>query len=208
MEDQQRKQGEKPKKRPTDAEVLVIIAGALAMGASAKATAATLSPLIGIPAADLLPLLIIAMARPIIYGVTTIPSATASAESSALEPTYRAQYVLAAARRLSGLEGEEREEALRREQRYFNLHIQAVANRRQSAANVDKARARYGNELGWYAKMDSRTSAECREANGKNFSATRIPPIGWPGSVHPHCRCKAGKRHATSVTVYTIKVAA
>ena len=204
MKRQQRKQQTKK----SDAEIITIIAGALAIDASASATAATLSPLIGIPGPDLLPLLVIAKSRSISYGVTTIPSATASAESSALEPTYRAQYVLTAARRLNGLQGAEREAALHQEQQYFNQHVQAAANRRRAASAVDQARTRYGDELGWYAKMDSQTSAECKEANGKNFSATRLPAIGWPGSVHPHCRCKPGKRHSTSASVYSIKVAA
>lgn len=205
MSRQQRKQQSTTR---SDAEILTIIAGALAMDAAARATATTLSPLLGIPTPDLLPLLVIAKSRPINYGIATIPSATASAEASKLEPMFRAQYVLAAARRISGLTGEEREEALRREQQFFNQHLQAVANRRRAASAVDAARARYGDELGWYAKMDSQSSAECREANGKNFSASRIPPIGWPGSVHPNCRCKPGRKHATSATVYSIKVAA
>jgi SPP1 gp7 family putative phage head morphogenesis protein len=203
VSNQQREQ-----KRPTDAEIITIIAGALAMNASASATATTLGPLVGFPSADLLPLLVIAKSRPINYGIATIPSATASAESSGLEPTYRAQYVLSAARRLSGLAGGEREEALRREQRYFNQHLQAVANRRRAASEVDKARAQFGDELGWYAQMDSRTSEECKQAHGKNFSVTRIPPIGWPGSVHPRCRCKPGRKHANAQSVYSIKVAA
>lgn len=193
------------KKQPTEAEAIAIIAGALAIGASAQATATSLSPQLGIPVPVLLPILTIAMSRPVNYGIVTIPSASASVESSDLESVYRAHYVYAASQRLLGLSGQPLAEALAREQRYFNQHVEAAANRKKSANQVDKAASRYGSELGWYARMDSITSEECKEANGKNFSATRIPAIGWPGSVHPHCRCKAGKKHATSQTVYSIK---
>ena len=50
--------------------------------------------------------------------------------------------------------------------------------------------------VGWKAVMDSRTSAECAAANGKNFPADRPPVIGWPGAVHPHCRCVPTKPYA------------
>lgn len=189
----------------SEAEAIAIIAGALALGATAQATATSLSPLIGVPVPSLLPILILAMSRPVNFGIATLPSATASSESSRLEATYRAHYVYAASRRLAGLTGEKRQKALQAERRYFNQHMEASANRKESASAVDKASQRYGNELGWYAKMDSITSAECRAAHGKNFSVTRIPAIGWPGSVHPNCRCRAGKKHATSQTVYGVQ---
>lgn len=194
------------KQQPSEAEAITIIAGALAIGATAQATANTLSPILGIPVPDLLPILLIAMSKPVVdYGIATLPSATATAESQKLEATYRAHYVYAATQRIKGLTGEARQAALRREKTYFNQHLEAMANRRQAASEVDKARGRFGDELGWYAKMDSITSAECREANGKNFSVSRVPPIGYPGAVHPHCRCRAGKAHATSKTVYSVK---
>lgn len=196
----------KKREKPDEGKAIQIIAGALAIGASVQATAASLSPLLGIPVPTLLPILTIAMSRPIAYAnIAVIPSATASSEASGLEASYRAAYVLAASERIAGLSGDERRAALRRERTYFNQHLDAVKKRRSAASAVDKMRARYGDELGWYAKMDSLTSAECRAANGKNFSASRIPAIGYPGSVHPHCRCKPGKKHATSQTVYGIK---
>jgi hypothetical protein len=55
---------------------------------------------------------------------------------------------------------------------------------------ADRAARRHGLVLGWRAVMDARTSAECRRADGKNFSVASRPLIGWPGSVHPHCRCR------------------
>ena len=192
--------------KPDEGKAIAIIAGALAIGASAQATAASLSPLLRMPASTLLPILVIAMSRPVSYtNIAIIPSATASSEASGLEPSFRAAYVLAASRRIDGLSGDDLREALRRERGYFNQHIEAMRKRRSAASQVDLMRARYGDELGWYAKMDSLTSAECRQANGKNFSASRIPGIGFPGAVHPNCRCRAGRKHATSQTVYGIK---
>lgn len=186
--------------QPSQAEIIAIIAGALALEKAPKPTAETLAPLIGVPVKTLLAVLLIAMSRPIRYGVTVIPSASASAESQAMEASFRALYVWNATQRI------EAGGSYADEQRFFNQHMDAVTKRRKSATAVDKARARYGDELGWHAKMDSRTSPECREANGKNFSASRIPGIGFPGAVHPNCRCRPGKKFATSETVYKIRM--
>lgn len=193
-----------PKKQGlSDAQIVVLIAGALATGASVQAMAAVLSPEIGIPKDVLRRALTIATSRPIRYSVTVIASATASAESQSLESHYRALYVLNAARRLES--AKDPAAALEAEKRFFNQHIAAVGKRRESATTVDKAQHRYGDLLGWHAKMDNRTSAECRAANGKNFNATKMPDIGYPGAVHPFCRCKPGKAFVTSQTVYSIQ---
>lgn len=190
----------------TDAQKIALIAGAIAVGASAQKTAETLTAPLGIPVKVLLIALLLGTSKSINYGVLTLPSATASKEASDLEPQFRAQYILAAANRLEVARKAGRlDEAKKAEQRYFNQHIEAVANRKQSANAVDKASVRYGDTLGWYAVLDSRTSPECKEANGKNFSASRMPAIGYPGAVHPNCRCKPGRKHATSQTVYGIK---
>lgn len=109
------------------------------------------------------------------------------------ESTYRAAYLLAAAGRVQEAvaAGKTLEEALAAEARNTDAHLAAQANRAKTAAAVDKAAARYRSGLlGWKAVMDSRTSAECRAANGKNFSITAPPAIGFPGAVHPHCRCR------------------
>jgi SPP1 gp7 family putative phage head morphogenesis protein len=104
----------------------------------------------------------------------------------------RAQYLVKAARRVSeaGLR-----EGLPKEAVYFQAHRRASENRRMAAQTVAQAQERFGPELGWYATMDSRTSPDCRAANGKNFRAARPPRIGFPGSVHPNCRCKPGPPH-------------
>jgi hypothetical protein len=53
----------------------------------------------------------------------------------------------------------------------------------------------HGNLLGWNTVIDERTSAECRAADGKNYYATAMPDIGFPGSVHPACRCYPSGPH-------------
>lgn len=196
-----------PASQPDKAQIakyLTIIAGALAMDKSAKATADVLAIQIGVPAGILLAVLKIAMSRPVKHTVTVLPVASATASVSQQEAMFRALYVWNATQRVES--ASDRTKALEAEQRYFNQHLDAVRKRRGAANAVDKARARYGDELGWYAVMDSRTSPECRAANGKNFSATRVPFIGFPGAVHPSCRCKPGRKHATSATVYSIKM--
>lgn len=82
-----------------------------------------------------------------------------------------------------------------RERRYYGQHRNAMWQRADAAAQVDMMSLTYGDLLGWNAVMDSRTSKECRAANGKNFEASSVPLIGYPGSVHPHCRCWPGAPH-------------
>lgn len=114
----------------------------------------------------------------------------------------RAQFALASARRGMAAIAEARSHGqsassalaalLPKERRYFAQHLDAIRNRAQAAMNVDMAALAYGPLLGWNTVRDSRTSAECRAADGKNFRADAQPLIGWPGAVHPHCRCYAG----------------
>lgn len=117
----------------------------------------------------------------------------------------RAQFALAAGRRVTRdlaaarSHGQPLSSALTtsvlRERRYFGQHLDAMWNRAKAAAQVDSAAMSYGNLLGWNTVNDARTSAECRAADGKNFEATARPLIGWPGAVHPHCRCYPGPAH-------------
>lgn len=130
------------------------------------------------------------------------------------EPLYRAAYLLASSRRIQDarnqalLNGEDPDAAVRaaaaREAQYYAAHEHAVTNRRRAARAVDSAARRGGSVgvdpvtglptlmVGWNAVLDSKTSAECRAADGHAFPATRAPAIGWPGAVHPHCRCTSG----------------
>lgn len=133
------------------------------------------------------------------------------------ERAYRAAYLANAAVRVQNAVngGATMEQAIAGEQRFYTAHLQAQANRRRAAAAVDKVaedvdmQTAYGPAAvpgmrgtvrlaGWKATIDARTSPECAAANGCNFDVERPPLIGYPGTVHPHCRCRAVKpyRHA------------
>jgi hypothetical protein len=133
-----------------------------------------------------------------------------------------AAYLLNATRRLSTavLSGQRGalKDALAKERMYLDQHVQATIGRENAAQAVadayqkahqarieDNQRAAQSGAfflpasgptmLGWYAQMDDRTSPECRAANGKNFDPVKPPLIGYPGAVHPTCRCKPGPAH-------------
>lgn len=201
----------KPKqKRYSDEQLVMFIAAALAMKANNNATASELASPLGIPAATILLALAVATARPLpsppVAGVHN--AVTAFSETDKLEGYFRANYVLAASRRLDDkfTRGIPRRIAMEQEKRYFEQHMESARNRRKAARAVDVAAGRYGATLGWHATLDLRTSPECRAANGKNFDATVRPPIGYPGSVHPSCRCRPGRPFNTKQTVYSLKV--
>ena len=117
----------------------------------------------------------------------------------------QAQFLVAATRRLTQdiktarSRGMSVTEALRdglaRERRFYGQHMEAIWKRADAAARTDSAASQYGLTLGWNAIMDGRTSPECRKANGKNFRADQMPRIGYPGAVHPRCRCWPSAPH-------------
>lgn len=114
----------------------------------------------------------------------------------------RSMFVLAAARRIGAdlkaahSRGQNPLDALAaaiiRERRYYAQHLMAIWQRSQAGARVDSAAMVHGSLLGWYTVKDRRTSADCLAANGKNFYPGHMPLIGYPGAVHPHCRCLPG----------------
>ncbi len=108
---------------------------------------------------------------------------------------YSVAFFLAAARRLMeaaklGTEAFKRQVA--QERIYWSMHRKANRKRSASADLVSRTAGQTGfaTILGWSAAMDDRTSAECRAADGRNFYVAKPPMIGYPGAVHPHCRCK------------------
>lgn len=131
------------------------------------------------------------------------PASTAIARLNLMR---RAQFVVHAAQRIADELRRARSEnrplgtalrdAVAKERRYYRQHLEAIIQRTQAAAAVDARAAEYGPLLGWYTVRDKRTSAECLRANGKNFYADAMPLIGYPGGVHPHCRCYPGKPHS------------
>ena len=124
----------------------------------------------------------------------------ASGQVSRLNAARRAQFAIAAAVRVMRAMTEARsrgesmtragQEAVERERRYFQQHLDAMRQRAIAAARVDMAALEHGDFLGWSTTLDRHTSPECRAANGRNFYADRPPDIGYPGAVHPACRCK------------------
>lgn len=127
----------------------------------------------------------------------------ASEQTSRMNAARRAQYVLAASKRVLGAarqaraKGESVTGAVRqqmaRERKFFEQHQAAMWQRATAAGKIDLEAAVHGPLLGWYAKHDKRTTAECLKADRHNFYVTRPPDIGLPG-IGPHagCRCEAG----------------
>jgi hypothetical protein len=111
------------------------------------------------------------------------------------EIARRALYALNAAQRVaSGVAtGESVAEAWQRERPNLQRHREARAHRMGSARATDGAADAFGDTLSWNAVIDEATTRECADANGKNFSVTNPPRIGYPGTVHAKCRCTAGR---------------
>lgn len=107
---------------------------------------------------------------------------------------YRAVFLINAARRVQGRvnAGQDLLEAIDTEIPNWRSHLVASDRRLQAARQVRMAALAHGRVLGWYAVMDERTTAECRAADHRNFRADLPPVIGYPGGVHPRCRCRPG----------------
>lgn len=194
-----------PPARQQPGQVTLTIAAVLATAVTAAAAFAALAALFAAlkirPRAARLALSVIYGHPPDRFG----PVGAASRTVISLNLVRQAQFVLAAAARLdddltralsTGQDpGLALAAGLAREQRFYNQHLLAVWKRAQAAAAVDTAASRHGLLLGWYAVKDRRTSPECRAADGKNFRADQMPLIGYPGAVHPHCRCRPGRAH-------------
>lgn len=127
----------------------------------------------------------------------------ATARMARMNLLRRAQFAVSAGRRLTGDLREARSRGIPlaqalaggvlRERRYFGQHLEAIWQRSKAGAQADSAAMTYGRLLGWHTVIDARTSAECRAASGRNFLVDKMPAIGYPGAVHPHCRCYPGK---------------
>lgn len=176
-----------------DGEMVEAVLAILAVGAAADVTAKALSAVLLVPLGLALQFLqaIGAGALKAFRGATVIPAkptALSIAEKANLR--YRAAFIIRALRRIAV--APDKKLALKRELGFWKAHLKANDRRKTMARRVDFARGRYGDLLGWYAKMDDRTSAECRAADHRNFNALVPPVIGYPGSVHLHCRCVPG----------------
>jgi hypothetical protein len=99
------------------------------------------------------------------------------------------------------------EDAVARERRFYGQQLVAGWNREKAAAQVDSASMEHGRLLGWHTVLDAKTSLECIAAHGHNFHADVMPPIGYPGMVHPNCRCRPGPPFpgASMLTAATVR---
>lgn len=184
-----------PNGSPNELQSLSALQIALISGVTADSLAGILGALPGISGDAAKQLLALAPLRSGL-DLPPVPLAPGPVRNArAVNAQRRAQYLLNAARRLTvaGSSPTGAEGALDAEIRNFEAHQQAVRVRVVASKNVAQASERYGQELGWYAQRDSRTSPECRRAHGTNFRADRMPAIGYPGAVHTHCRCRPGK---------------
>lgn len=189
---------EKRKQEELIAAIAVLIAmrgvpvPSLALKVGALITAAGL---IATPAV-VLAVVSMAMSKPIISGSVS-GKTTALSVVQGKEDWFRAAYIIAATSRVQKAvrAGDTLDGAMQKENRHWLAHLDAQDRRAKAAKAADVAAGKYGKTLGWYATMDNRTTAECRDANGKNFEYLNPPGIGYPGSVHRFCRCKPGRPH-------------
>lgn len=186
--------------------VLASLAAALAAGETVGAIVAILMWLSRVrePAVRRL-----ARDLPQAFAVQRISAIQADPVAATVEQNIRrrAAYLVVAAERVSRAmdSGADLGAAIDAERRYLEMHQRASARRMEVAAQVEFARRTSPSGLvGWQAVLDERTSRECRLAHGRNFDPRRIPPIGYPGSVHPFCRCRATAPFVTSKRVETI----
>ncbi len=104
------------------------------------------------------------------------------------EPTMRARYLLAAAKRLTRTATERRFTAgLRRERTYLDAHRRAGIRRARIARDYDRL-ARRHQYLKWVAVLDDRTTPDCAARHGSVWSVSN-PPFPPPGAQHVACRC-------------------
>lgn len=112
---------------------------------------------------------------------------TAMRRVASEEPSMRAQYVLAACKRLS-LADSPTGTALKNERRYLDMHVAAGRGRRAAAKKIDAIDAPV---LIWRTQEDSKVEARCAMLDHRLFTADNPPNGAYPGAVHPRCRCYA-----------------
>ena len=190
-----------PPPQPSQQQLALDAATVLATATSVAAATAALASVFaaaGIRAAPLRRALQVVMDRPPDREGFHGPATTATARLNLIR---RAQFLVHSARRLAADAGRvssgERGllsviESLQRERRFYGQHQEASWARMRAAAQVDTAVMDHGLLLGWYTVHDARTSPECRAADRHNFRADQMPAIGYPGAVHPRCRCLPG----------------
>lgn len=207
--------------QPEQQQTIRLIAEVLAAGLAFEAAWAvvqSLLPGMGVGRQAARAGLALAMSRPVslarsssmnapVIALPGAPVGPAELAERAEGATWRAAYMLAASKRIDARisAGMSVQDAAAAETPFFNAHRAAQARRLESARAVDAAASLYSPDtalLGWNASLDTRTTPDCAWANGKNFYATRRPVFGWPGSVHPNCRCVAGPAYPGARLLY------
>lgn len=108
--------------------------------------------------------------------------------TAANEPTMRARYLLAAAKRLTAALAEGKFTAgLARERTYLQAHRRAGIRRQRIARDYDRLAVRHAY-LRWQAVLDNRTTPDCAARHGSVWRVSN-PPYPPPGAVHVSCRC-------------------
>lgn len=136
---------------------------------------------------------------------------TAAALMARQEPRLRALYLLNAAKRITTdlrtvipptpgrpavTPKQQLADALRRERRYWRLHVDAQRKRRDAARAVDGVLVEAPSPwLVWQTRNDTRVEVDCRHLSGSVFTLDDPPILDGrlvlPGTVHPACRCIA-----------------
>lgn len=124
------------------------------------------------------------LAKPPIPDVA--PDGTAVRRIASEEPHMRAQYVLAACKRLTAAGDDDK--SLSQERRYLDMHVAAGRGRHAAAQRVDDLGAPL---LVWRTQEDSRVEARCAILDRRLFMIDDPPDGVYPGAAHPKCRCYA-----------------
>jgi SPP1 gp7 family putative phage head morphogenesis protein len=116
---------------------------------------------------------------------------SAGVRVAAGEPRMRALYLLRSAQRMSRslTNGVDSVTAIRAERPNLDRSTEAARRRDRAAVAVDAA-AEISPWIEWVSIMDGNTTPDCRAMNGKIFTLDEPPAIGFPGAVHPACRCE------------------
>lgn len=186
---------EEPQQDPGAEEEIAAILAVLAVGASVDATARSLAKVLKVPFEIAWEFLTRIGKAALASFTRSWPKSTPVAVTHRANLRYRAAFIRNALRRIAA--APDKQIAMQRELGFWKAHKRAQARRLKMAKRVSVAQKRWGSMLGWYSVMDARTSGECRAAHGRNFTVwgSDIPVIGWPGTVHPHCRCLPGPPH-------------
>jgi HK97 family phage prohead protease len=147
--------------------------------------------------------------RPAAVAEGSTPSPKQEIQRQAFEQQVnaRASYLTRATRRLSDAYATGDQAVINKakaaEDRFVTQHNDAVDNRAAAAKAMQTAvKGLTPNDageilLGWYTDDGVNTCMRCHLADGTDFNALVPPPIGWPGTVHLHCHCKAGPAYET-----------